>query len=63
MAFLDQYPRDIEERRIPELFARLVPIENMRLGERRGEGPWVDDDAKTLIISSAHCRILGPVFS
>jgi hypothetical protein len=40
----DEYLRDIEERRLPELRAQLAPLESgeMRLGERRGHGPWSD---------------------
>ena len=44
MAEPDEYLRDIEERRLPELRAQLAPLESgeMRLGERRGHGPWSD---------------------
>jgi hypothetical protein len=40
----DEYLRDIELHRIPELRAQLAPLESgeIRLGERRGHGPWSD---------------------
>jgi hypothetical protein len=40
----DEYLRDIEQRRLLELRAQLAPLESgeMRLGERRGHGPWSD---------------------
>jgi hypothetical protein len=40
----DEYLRDIELHRIPELRAQLPPLESgeMRLGERRGAGSWSD---------------------
>ncbi|MGD1035892.1 MAG: hypothetical protein ABR878_01605 [Roseiarcus sp.] len=39
-----EYLKDIEEQRIPELRAQLVPLESgeMHLGERKEYGPWVD---------------------
>jgi hypothetical protein len=44
LADLNEYLRDIEQRRIPDLQAELAPLESgeMRLGERRGHGPWSD---------------------
>jgi hypothetical protein len=44
LADLDEYLSDIEQVRIPELRAQLAPLESgeMRLGERRGHGPWSD---------------------
>lgn len=44
MAEPDEYLRDIEQRRLPELRAQIAPLESgeMRLGERRGHGPWTD---------------------
>ncbi|MGD0186968.1 MAG: hypothetical protein ABSC25_17180 [Roseiarcus sp.] len=42
--FLLDYLRDIQEQRLPELRAQLDPLVSgeMRLGERKGNGPWTD---------------------
>jgi hypothetical protein len=44
VAYLDDYLRDIEQKRIPELRSQLAPLESgeMFLGERKGDGQWVD---------------------
>jgi hypothetical protein len=44
MSHLDEYLRDIEQRRLPALRRRLIPLESgeRTVAERKSGGPWID---------------------
>jgi hypothetical protein len=65
MVDLDEYLRDIEQRRIPDLRAQpeLLEAGRMSIGERRGGGSWTDTTQAQIYAPSPTTRQSPPGFA